>query len=94
MTEFLIYEDPDATEFIGKVDDLRAEGDITQDLAAEETNPAGGRRDASQEEIQHLIHHAGWNFAHVDAFGAYDSTLNRRWKEAEAKNHWSYEFST
>lgn len=69
-----------------------AGGYTAQDLSAEETNTPG-RRDASQEEIHHIIYNAGW----VSAFPAVfsdkredGSDLYRIWKFSDDNGHYSY----
>ncbi len=64
-----------------------------QDLGAFETNPAGGERDASQEEIHHLIINAGWQrlFPNVFSEDARDnSTLYKAWKFANDNGYYAY----
>ena len=64
---------------------------IFQDLSAEETNPSGGRRDASQEEIHHLILNAGWAKFLPNTFGDQKgSKLYAQWELAEKQGHYSY----
>ena len=66
---------------------------VGQDLAADETNPPQGRRDASQEEIHHLILNAGWKHLFPDVFSDEPRTasdLFRQWEIAEQKGFYSY----
>ena len=71
---------------------LEAEGRFGQDLHAVETdNP--DRRDASQEEIHHIIIGAGWARAYPDLFDerSTDSAVYRAWKKADAGRYYVYE---
>lgn len=64
-----------------------------QDLYASETNPGGGERDASQEEIHHLIINAGWQslFPTVFSESASDnSDLYQAWKFADENSYYVY----
>ena len=68
-----------------------------QDLSAAETNPSGGRRDASQEEIHHIIMNAGWQslFPAIFSEAASDnSTLYQAWKFADDNAHYAYDDPT
>lgn len=68
-----------------------------QDLSAAETNPAGDRRDASQEEIHHIIMNAGWQslFPAVFSETASDnSPLYQAWKFANDNAHYAYDDPT
>ena len=61
-----------------------------QDLHASETNPGNGQRDASQEEIHHLIMNAGWQSLFPDTFSETpdeQSTLFQTWSLAD-ENRW------
>ena len=69
----------------------------TQDLGAAETKPANGQRDASQEEIHHLLINAGWQklFPAVFSETASDnSTLYQAWKFANDNGHYAYDDPT
>jgi len=69
----------------------------TQDLSAAETNPAGDRRDASQEEIHHLIMNAGWQSLFPALFSEQaneNSTLYQAWKFANDNGHYAYDDPT
>lgn len=68
-------------------------GHRLQDLYASETNPGAGERDASQEEIHHLIMNAGWQqlFPAVFSEQASDnSTLYQAWKTADTNSYYVY----
>lgn len=68
-----------------------------QDLGAAETKPANGLRDASQEEIHHLLINAGWQklFPAVFSETASDnSTLYQAWKFANDNGHYAYDDPT
>lgn len=76
---------------------LALNGYKTQDLSAAETNPAGDRRDASQEEIHHVIMNAGWQplFPAIFSETAGDnSTLYQAWKFADDNAHYYYDDPT
>lgn len=65
----------------------------SQDLSAAETNPAGDRRDASQEEIHHIIMNAGWQKLFPAVFSEQksdNSTLYQAWKFADDNGHYVY----
>lgn len=65
---------------------------IGQDLAAQETAPLQGR-DASQEEIHHLIMTAGWVNAFPETFGddpRDTSEVYLAWRKAEEKKLYHY----
>lgn len=65
----------------------------TQGLFADETNPEGDRRDASQEEIHHLIINAGWQslFPAIFSEQASDnSKLYQAWKFADDNSYYVY----
>jgi len=69
---------------------------VFQDLAAVETMPASGR-DATQEEIHHIIVNAGWSRLFPNTFGDQTdsrSTMVRLWQKAEAGGHYSYNDET
>jgi len=69
----------------------------TQDLGAQETNPDGDRRDASQEEIHHLIVNAGWQRLFPQTFSetqSDQSTLFTAWQTAESEGLYSYDDPT
>ena len=71
---------------------LEAEGRFGQDLHAIETNnPA--RRDASQEEIQHIIIGGGWARAYPELFDerSTDSAVYHAWQKAAAERYYIYE---
>lgn len=71
-------------------------GAVGQDLGAFETNPEDGR-DASQEEIHHILMNAGWAVAYPNLFSddpALDSVLYRQWLAAEAGGHYAYDDPT
>ena len=67
---------------------------VGQDLAADETAPARrDARDASQEEIHHLIVNAGWMPLAPQLFSdrrAMRSALYAAWQEAERKRLYAY----
>ncbi len=68
---------------------------VGQDLQANETNPAGGRRDASQEEIHHLILNAGWAPMLPQVFRDQPgSVLYGEWQQAEAQGNYAYDDPT
>ncbi|MEM7032583.1 MAG: hypothetical protein AAF629_23725 [Chloroflexota bacterium] len=65
----------------------------TQDLWAFETAPAGDNRDASQEEIHHLIMNAGWQTLFPATFSetaSDNSTLYQAWKFADDNEYYVY----
>lgn len=68
---------------------------VGQDLAADETAPARrDERDASQEEIHHLIVNAGWMPLAPQLFSdrrAIRSALYAAWQEAERKRLYDYD---
>ncbi len=69
------------------------EGRQSQDLSAAETDPAGDRRDASQEEIHHIIMNAGWISLFPATFSDQadvSSTLYQAWKFADENQHYVY----
>ena len=69
------------------------QGRSSQDLSAAETNPAGERRDASQEEIHHIIMNAGWIPLFPATFSDQanqNSTLYQAWKIADDNQHYVY----
>lgn len=72
--------------------DLIYRNSIIIDLASAETNPIN-MRDASQEEIHHLIMEAGWIYLYPNIFG-YDpsapSRLYTQWQLAERSGYYSY----
>lgn len=71
---------PDLDDFVG------------QDLAANETAPKM-ERDASQEEIHHLILNAGWQKLYPEIFSSKpknNSQLHRQWALAESKGYYDY----
>ncbi len=73
-----------------------SEPGILQDLAANETNPAD-ERDASQEEIHHLIVAAGWMKMRPDVFSdrrSEESRVYSEWRNAEAKGLYAYDDPT
>ena len=66
---------------------------IGQDLAASETAPSQGR-DASQEEIHHLIFMAGWEHMFPRSFSAVPedrSKLFSTWRSAEKNGFYDYD---
>lgn len=66
-----------------------------QDLAADETAPGGGRRDAAPEEIHHLILNAGWKQVWPRQFrDAPGSALYAQWQQAEAAGYYAYDDPT
>ena len=71
---------------------LEAGGRFGQDLHAIETNNPT-RRDASQEEIHHIIVGGGWARAYPDLFDgkSADSAVYRAWKKADANRYYVYE---
>ena len=69
---------------------------VLQDLAASETNPTGAR-DASQEEIHHLIANAGWQSMLPSVFSdkaTVQSKLRQQWQYAEKSGYYRYEDPT
>lgn len=72
------------------------DGLVGQDLAANETNPRS-RRDASQEEIHHLIVNAGWQNLYPAVFSDQKeqaSSLYKQWQKAERQGSYSYDDPT
>ena len=72
---------------------IALDGRRVQDLGAAETNPAGERRDASQEEIHHIIMNAGWQSLFPATFSetaSDNSTLYQAWKFADDNSHYVY----
>ncbi|MGY3686415.1 hypothetical protein ACXAAV_07050 [Vibrio coralliilyticus] len=72
------------------------DGIVGQDLSAEETNPDADR-DASQEEIHHLILNAGWQGLFPNVFSdqsSQQSELYRQWQTAEQKGYYFYDDPT
>lgn len=72
------------------------ENTIGQDLSGEETSPID-RRDASQEEIHHLIVNAGWQNLAPTVFSdtkAQGSLLYKQWQKAEQQGSYSYDDPT
>ena len=69
---------------------------IMQDLAANETNPPLSRRDASQEEIHHLLWAAGWRKLYPMVFDAENknSALYKVWSRAENLGFYHYDDPT
>ena len=66
-----------------------------QDLGAFETNPGNDNRDASQEEIHHLIQEAGWKHFRPDIFDPNSqSALRQAWQEADAASLYVYDDPT
>lgn len=69
---------------------------IGQDLSADETNP-DDRRDASQEEIHHLIVNAGWQSLYPKLFSDQkrtNSALYQQWKIADEQGYYQYDDPT
>jgi hypothetical protein len=69
-----------------------AGGYAVQDLYAQETNTPG-RRDASQEEVHHIIYNAGWEVAFPSVFSDQEevsSKLYRIWKYSDDNGHYYY----
>ena len=69
----------------------------SQDLGAQETNPADGGRDAAPEEIHHVIMNNGWQRLLPDTFSELDadnSVLRQAWAQAEAGSLYSYDDPT
>ena len=65
-----------------------------QDLYAHETNPKN-QRDASQEEIHHLIVNLGWGVAYPDIFSDYsNSKMFQIYNTAEQKGYYHYDDPT
>ena len=67
-----------------------------QDLAGDETVPTEGR-DASQEEIHHLIVTAGWKQFLPNVFSddlSVESSLLKAWKSAEDQSLYEYDDPT
>lgn len=71
---------------------LEAEGRFGQDLHAVETNNPT-RRDASQEEIHHIIIGGGWARAYPELFDerSTHSAVYRAWQKADARRYYVYE---
>ena len=68
---------------------------VSQDLGAYETKPGGGERDASQEEIHHLMFNAGWSVAYPEVFSDKPgSILYKEWENAEAAGDYNYDDDT
>lgn len=68
---------------------------VGQDLSASETNPSGRRRDASQEEIHHLILNSAWKVAFPSIFNdAPGSNIYQQWALAEQQGNYSYDDPT
>lgn len=64
---------------------------VIQDLSGAETNPSGGRRDASQEEIHHVIANSGWFKAFPEIFNdTPNAKLYGQWQLAERQGNYSY----
>ncbi|PID85564.1 MAG: hypothetical protein CSA11_00670 [Chloroflexi bacterium] len=66
---------------------------ILQDLSAAETNPGGNERDASQEEIHHIIMNAGWIQLFPDIFSdqaSQNSKLYQAWQLANTNQLYVY----
>lgn len=64
-----------------------------QDLHASETNPGNGQRDASQEEIHHVIMNGGWQKLAPAVFSENrgdNSTLYQAWKIADENAQYVY----
>lgn len=62
-----------------------------QNLYTQETNPANGRRDASGEEIHHLIMNAGFGVAYPDVFSENKSSqMHQIYAHAEQNGHYYY----
>lgn len=73
------------------------DGYLTQALYAFETNPAGQQRDASQEEIHHIIMNAGWQTLSPATFSEIkddNSTLYQAWKVADENELYVYQDPT
>lgn len=73
-----------------------AGGYAVQDLSAEETNNPI-RRDASQEEVHHIIYNAGWVPAFPSVFSDQQdvsSDLYRIWKFSDDNGHYYYDDPT
>ena len=71
-------------------------GYVLQDLSEEETNNSS-RRDASQEEVHHIIMNAGFQKMLPKTFSAQksdDSKLYKIWKDANDNGFYSYDDST
>ncbi len=86
------FDDSAMDDLMSAIADYRG-----QDLSAAETKPGGGERDASQEEIHHLIINAGWQnlFPAVFSETASDnSTLYQAWKFANDNAHYAYDDPT
>lgn len=69
---------------------------VGQDLSSEETNPTD-RRDASQEEIHHLIVNAGWQKYQPRVFSdekSTRSTIYQQWSLAEDNKFYHYDDPT
>lgn len=72
------------------------EGRVGQDLYADETDPTY-RRDASQEEIHHLIVNAGWQSLYPKLFSdqkRMNSALFQQWKIADEQGYYQYDDPT
>lgn len=71
------------------------QSDATQGLYTQETNPPHGQRDASQEEIHHLIMNYGWGVVYPHIFSeSHDSQMFKVYKNAEKQGHYSYDDPT
>lgn len=69
------------------------QGRSSQDLSAAETNPAGDRRDASQEEIHHIIMNSGWIPLFPATFSdqaSENSKLYQAWQVADVNQLYVY----
>lgn len=72
---------------------LSSQNSLAQDLSATETKPSGDRRDASQEEIHHIIMNAGWIPLFPKVFSdqkSENSKLYRVWKYANDNKIYDY----
>jgi|GEM_PF-2026303 len=72
------------------------EGRVGQDLSADETNPSN-HRDASQEEVHHLIVNAGWQSLYPKLFSDQkrtNSALYKQWKIADEHGYYQYDDPT
>ncbi|OAJ94027.1 hypothetical protein [Vibrio bivalvicida] len=80
----------------GAFDEMDIESRVGQDLSADETNPSN-QRDASQEEIHHLIVNAGWQSLYPKLFSdqkRVNSALYQQWKVADELGYYQYDDPT
>ncbi len=64
---------------------------LGQDLYGEETKPGGYIRDATQEEVLHLVVNSAWSVLYPEIFGQETSSkVYKEWEKAERKGYYSY----